>query len=40
MSWYAEMLEETRSGYEQWNEAIKRMAEEQQQQQRVSLEAH
>ena len=40
MRWYAEMLEETRSGYEEWNEAIKRMAEEQQEQQRVSLEAH
>ena len=38
--WYQEMLEETRSGYEQWNEAIKRMAEEQQQQQRTALEAH
>ena len=40
MSWYQDMVLETRSGYEQWNEAIKRMAEEQQQQQRTTLEAH
>lgn len=40
MRWYTDMLEETRSGYEQWNEAIKRMAEEQHEQQRMALEAH
>ena len=40
LSWYADMLEETRSGYEQWNEAIKRMAEEQMEEQRMQLEAH
>ena len=40
MSWYQDMLDETRSGYEQWNEAIKRMAEEQQEQQRMALAAH
>ena len=41
MAWYRDMLEETRSGYEQWNVTIKRMAEEQhQQQQQTALEAH